>query len=150
MKQPAPYTELSMLWVFELQVYCGLDAVPCRCYFPASMLACFRKQYHPFLPVWRGSDTGLGLILPRICWEVCALYFKIWSCGKCNAEILNGSCIVSWSLTGFVSFKCKLSPCETVPTIFTFQCSDSVKLSTIGVIMVILELKLESSILKTA
>lgn len=49
----------------------------------------FRKQFHPFLPVWRGSDTGLALILTRICWEVCASLPEIWSSNECNAEIIS-------------------------------------------------------------
>lgn len=49
----------------------------------------FRKQFHPFLPVWRGSDSGLGLILTRICWEVCASLLEIWSSSECSAGIIS-------------------------------------------------------------
>lgn len=101
------HTELSMRWPSELQINNVLGA---GCYFPVSLLACFRKQYCTFLPVWR-SNTGLQLILLRICWEVCALYFKIWSSSECNTEIIS---MVS-ALTAGVSLSLSASDMSSIP-----------------------------------
>lgn len=75
------------------------------------MPACFRKQNHPFLPRWRGSDAGLGLILPRICGEVCAWCLKMWGSGECNAQSIS---MVSALLAG-VSLGLFASDVSSIP-----------------------------------